>query len=424
MSMTAATATKGQGQGHVKSQAKGPVKSQVKGWCPGALRPMQSGDGLIARVRPRVGLLSLDQARALADLAGRLGNGHIDLTRRANLQIRGLREDDLAELQAELDRLGLIDADAEVEAIRNIMVAPLSAVGSMARRIAADLERALTDDRRLLKLPTKFGLLVDEGGPASLAHERADICLRIVEGQVAVGLDSRDGTRWLGACPPSKGVEIVVRGLHAFLDRTPRRRLRDLPMEDQLEIRSVLLPLLSSLPPFETTGGRVLGVVQGAVGIAAPFGRLEAACLGRLTDLAADAGATELRLSPWRALYAAVRDEAAGRSLLQSAQALGLISHADDPMLRIEACPGAPDCESSSVDARGDARRLASFVAASGFAGSIHVSGCAKGCAKSAPSDLLLVGSAGRYRVTRDGETRGTVEACDLAAALAETSHG
>ena len=24
----------------------------IKGWCPGALRPMQSGDGLVVRVRP------------------------------------------------------------------------------------------------------------------------------------------------------------------------------------------------------------------------------------------------------------------------------------------------------------------------------------------------------------------------------------
>jgi precorrin-3B synthase len=415
MSMTAAIATKGQGQG--------PARDLVKGWCPGALRPMQSGDGLIARVRPRVGMLSLDQARVLAGLAGRLGNGHIDLTRRANLQIRGLREEGLAELQAELDRLGLIDADAEVEAIRNIMVAPLCAVGSTARRIAADLERALAEDRRLLKLPTKFGLLVDEGGRVSLTNERADICLRIVEEQVAVGLDSGDGTHWLGACPPSTAIEIVMRALHTFLDCDPHRRLRDLPIEDQLEIHSVLLPLLSSLPPFEMTGGRVLGVVQGAVGIAAPFGRLEAARLGRLADLAADAGATELRLSPWRTLYAVVRDEAAGRSLLESAQALGLIIQADDPLLRIEACPGAPDCESSSVDTRGDARRLASLAAARGFAGSIHVSGCAKGCARSAPSDLLLVGSAGRYSVTRDGAARGTVEARDLAAVLAEAFH-
>src|SRR5215510_5840321 len=93
----------------------------VKGWCPGALRPMDSGDGLLVRIRPLCGALSLDQAAGIADLAGRLGNGHIDLTRRANLQIRGLTDKRLTELQIELAKLGLLDPDAETEAVRNVM---------------------------------------------------------------------------------------------------------------------------------------------------------------------------------------------------------------------------------------------------------------------------------------------------------------
>ena len=31
----------------------------VRGWCPGALRPMESGDGLIVRLRPRAGAAHL-----------------------------------------------------------------------------------------------------------------------------------------------------------------------------------------------------------------------------------------------------------------------------------------------------------------------------------------------------------------------------
>ena len=76
----------------------------VKGWCPGALQPMPSGDGLIVRIKPFCGALSLDQARGLAETAQRLGNGHIDLTRRANLQIRGLAE---ADLRPALEGIGL-----------------------------------------------------------------------------------------------------------------------------------------------------------------------------------------------------------------------------------------------------------------------------------------------------------------------------
>ncbi|MEO1207882.1 MAG: precorrin-3B synthase, partial [Pseudomonadota bacterium] len=41
----------------------------VKGWCPGALRPMESGDGLIVRVRPRCGAVRLPTLEALSDIA-------------------------------------------------------------------------------------------------------------------------------------------------------------------------------------------------------------------------------------------------------------------------------------------------------------------------------------------------------------------
>jgi len=41
-----------------------------------------------------------------------------------------------------------------------------------------------------------------------------------------------------------------------------------------------------------------------------------------------------------------------------------------------------------------------------GFAGTVHVSGCAKGCAKSGRADLVLVGSEGRYGIVRNGSAQ------------------
>ncbi len=156
--------------------------------------------------------------------------------------------------------------------------------------------------------------------------------------------------------------------------------------------------------------GRTLGAFGATVGVAAPFGRLEAEQLRRLSSLAEEAGATELRLSPWRTVYFGARDAAAARQAVEAARLTGLIVDPDDPLLRIEACPGTPDCQSSSVDARGDARRLAALASANGYDGSIHVSGCAKGCARSAPSKLVLVGKGGLYRLVRNATTRGPVE--------------
>src|ERR1044072_2144790 len=137
--------------------------AQGKGWCPGIPRAMAGGRGLIVRVRPRGGAFSLETAAALADLAQRLGNGHIDLTRRANPQLRGLIEDRFPELRTELATLGLLAPDTETEAVRNVMVAPLAGLDSSQafdiRPIAHAIDDALTSDKRLHALPGKFGLL-------------------------------------------------------------------------------------------------------------------------------------------------------------------------------------------------------------------------------------------------------------------------
>jgi len=337
---------------------------EVKGWCPGALRPMASGDGLIARLRPWCGAFSLAQASGLAEIAERLGNGHMDLTRRANLQIRGLSEDRLGELHIALDRLDLLDTSPQAEAARNVMVGPLA--GAEVRTIADRLSRALSKDRRAAGLPAKFGWLVDGGAPLSIMGERADIALYVTDDGMALRVDGQ----WFG------GGSIEVALDTAFGGRPDLARVDIAPVP----------------------GRRRLGSLASMTGVAAPFGRLEAVQLRELARLAEGAGASEVRLSPWRALYI--------DAPVKVPEALGLIVDDNDPLLQIDACPGAPACRSASVDTRAAARRLA----VSGITGTIHVSGCAKGCARSAPADLTLVGGGGRYGVVRSGTPRDAIE--------------
>jgi precorrin-3B synthase len=309
---------------------------------------MPSGDGLLVRVRPWCGAFTLEQAAGLAELAATLGNGCLDLTRRANLQIRGLREEHLPALHEALDRLGLL----EHEAARSVMVDPLA--GPEVRALALALGGALPDE-----LPTKFGALVDGGGPLSIAGERATLALCVTAEGVAVRVDGD----WLGVTTPDRAVAA------ALGDRRSLSRMTVMPVP----------------------GRRRLGRIDGLTGLAAPFGRLDAGQLHALAAASAAAGGSQLRLSPWRALY-----------IDAAIDAHGLIVDESDPLLRIEACPGAPACASATVDTRGAARRLAAM----GLAGTIHVSGCAKGCARSAPAELVLVGRDGRYGVVRRGTAR------------------
>src|SRR5258708_277807 len=119
--------------------------------------------------------------------------------------------------------------------------------------------------------------------------------------------------------------------------------------------------------------------------------------LRKLAGEMAAFGVKEIRLSPWRILYAGVPGGTAGNAILDAASAAGFIAESCNPLLRIEACPGAPACRSTSFDTRDDARRLAELLPRFGFEGTVHVSGCAKGCARSDAADLTLVGADGFY---------------------------
>ena len=88
----------------------------IKGWCPTLLSPMQSGDGWLARVKPSAGCVSADAARLIADAARRYGNGHIDLTSRANLQIRGLSPRSAQAFAEIIIGAGLASANPSLEA--------------------------------------------------------------------------------------------------------------------------------------------------------------------------------------------------------------------------------------------------------------------------------------------------------------------
>ncbi|MEI6098514.1 MAG: precorrin-3B synthase, partial [Alphaproteobacteria bacterium] len=145
----------------------------IKGWCPGALRPMMSGDGLVVRVRPRMAMLTADQARGLALAALNHGNGLIDLTSRGNLQLRGVRAETHLALLDDLDRLGMIDPNESVERLRNIVVSPFWSPQDGTAEVVAEVTQVLALPE-FAGLPGKFGVSVDSAA-AVLQEVWADI---------------------------------------------------------------------------------------------------------------------------------------------------------------------------------------------------------------------------------------------------------
>ncbi|PIO98966.1 precorrin-3B synthase [Pleomorphomonas carboxyditropha] len=374
----------------------------VRGWCPGARRPMRSGDGLIVRLRITGGRLAPETARAIAGLAARHGNGELDLGRRGGLQIRGIRDDRLAGVETELADLGLLDADAGAEAVRNVVASPLSDFDDTAEgdafALAHELEAALVADDFLRALPGKFGFSIDDGGRFGLADVPADVRLRLANGDVAISLD---GDIRVVELPPEAAVAATLRLAHAFLDLAPDidpppRRMAALVAHVGAEAVFAAAGLaVPGVAPSRPPGtAPLIGALPTHIGAGLPFGRLTAGQLCLLADLAV----SDIRLTPFRAVLL----PGATADILPRLADAGFVTRPDDPILAVAACPGAPACGSASIETRGLARRLAALKP-EGHGVWLHVSGCEKGCASSAAHAVTLVGRDGGLDLVLDG---------------------
>lgn len=344
---------------------------RVAGWCPDAWHPMAAGDGLLLRIKPHAARLPREAVLALCDLARRHGNGLIDVSRRANLQLRGLSEAGWQVALRELLALGLVSADPAVEARRNVLVAPDWRAGDDTRRIADDLV-ARSDEWP--ELPAKVGFVIDAGPAPLLLREPGDFR---VERGAGGGLILRAAGRATGvALAPGEEATGLIALARWFAEsggaQAGRMARHDAPLPAwaQGEERP------AAPAPLLQPGPCALGMAH-----AAPFGQVEAPVLAAALAVP---GAQALRLTPWRVIVA----EGAAPGAVA-----GLIADPADPLLRVEACPGAPACPQAGVATRDLARALAPLVA-----GTLHVSGCAKRCAGTRATTHTLIGRAdGRF---------------------------
>jgi precorrin-3B synthase len=324
-----------------------------------------------------MGRVTADQVLGLCLLAGRLGNGVIDLTNRANLQIRGLDEADHDRALSQLVALGLLDETPEAEARRNILVTPFWEGNDPVQSLYADLVAHLED---LPDLPAKMGIALDTGQQPILQDASADFRYeRTAEGGLILRLDGMARGR-----PVNEGtaVDALLEAASWFVGsggaaaRRMKRHLADHTPPPGWDIAAPAPPRTKPQP-----GNGPIGQCLGAA-----FGSVDADALAALVE---DTQAPAIRLTPWRMFILEQR---------QSKTSYGFVTDPDSPLLRVHACPGAPACAS----AQGETRALATALAAQ-HDGSLHVSGCDKGCAYPRAVDTTLVGRDGAYDLVKQG---------------------
>jgi precorrin-3B synthase len=375
--------------------------------CPGAVRLFEASDGWIARIR--LGGQSLDptQVAGIASLATELGDGHVDLTSRAGLQLRGLAEADGERLADALSALGLLPSLTH-ERARNIVSAPFGD-GSV-ERCAALLDQALCADPALARLSGRFLFRVDDGA-GDLDDVPADIS--VTPGDDAAGA--------------ATAADRAVAAARAFLELadtlTPTPwQVRDLDPVSVAWLRSRLagprprageaapgpdvldLPQQPSRPPAPV-GHRSPGLVTAPDGstfghVLAPLGRVPAQVWGL-----AGSSAPRLRVAPWRAVVLVGLDRAAAELAVHRLVAAGWIGDVHHPLAGHTACAGLPGCSRSRADVRADAQRLAPSMA--DRTRPVHWAGCERRCGHpGGPHVDRLATGPGRYASTAPKDLR------------------
>jgi precorrin-3B synthase len=380
------------------------VPGLIKNACPGVHRPMVSADGLVARIRIPDGRLSLDQWEGVARAAAAHGSGIIELTSRANIQLRGVVEAAVPALTHDLVAVGVTDADGDADGRRNVVGAPATGLDPTE---VVDVSALVTEiEHRLVTasaaIHPKAGVLVDAGGVVSVRGRRADVVLGAVR-----RLDTDE-----------VAVEVLV-GSVLPIDTAPDRPVAVVRLDDAAQWAVEAMTSsgggrvtesdLASMPGIEWIAGGLLdrstpdtrpplGVrAQGngrwVAGAAPLLGRLDPDLARAIAATARHHGAAELRLTPWRGFLVGdlVTDH-----LLGELGRLGLVIDGGDPASGVIACAGRAGCASGTTDTIADGLAAVTFLrrrATDEPAPTIHLSGCAKRCASQGAHDLTLVGN-------------------------------
>ncbi|WP_327388436.1 MULTISPECIES: cobalamin biosynthesis protein CobG [unclassified Streptomyces] len=399
--------------------------------CPGALRLHAADDGFLARVRVPGGLLTVPQAAALALAADRFGDGHLELTSRGNVQLRGLADGCGGGLAELLDGAGLLPAPSH-ERVRNIVATPRSGLDGPDRPDA--LARALEFDRLLCASPWaaalsgRFLFAFDDGrgdvaalGPDVTVLGRPDDRALVRLGRAA------DAVELVGQDAPGAALTAARYFLDAAAEAgTQAWRVCELPAEHALKTTEFIQRLDAAgiaatpvgavdwpyaAPPRPSGAGGHDGV---ALCVLPPLGRIDTAQWRVLVQVA-DEGSGELRVTPWRSVVL----PGAGTGGADRVERAGLVITPDGPWESVTACTGRPGCAKSRADVRADARAVADRARGPL---PVHWSGCERRCGHPRGTvwvDLVATGSG--YRLAAPGRpVRDDVRPSELAAALAD----
>jgi precorrin-3B synthase len=386
-----------------------PTRARVDA-CPGALQTHAAADGGLARVRVPGGALTAGQLRALAAAARELGDGHLELTSRGNLQLRGLPTGAEPGLGTRLAEAGLLPS-ATHERVRNVLASTLSGRSDGGhvdvRPWVAAFDAGLCADHVLAGLPGRFLATLDDGRD-DVAGLGGDVgLLAISPDSVALTLGGVDsGLR----AHPDDAVALALSAARAFLDERVAQgssawRLTELS-DGAVRVAARLQEGHSRAngPSVVLPEPPVTGPVGAAIQLDGRTALIGVVPLGRLSADQADLLARlapEVQLTPWRSVVVPDLAEDAVDDAAVDLFRSGMVFDEASPWLQVTTCAGRPGCAKSLADVRADATTAVRTGALPAGGARQHWAGCERRCGRPQGGVVDVVATVAGYRVEK-----------------------
>jgi ferredoxin-nitrite reductase len=390
-------------------------------------------DAFMSRLRIPGGVLTSHQLRELAAIARELTSGYVQITTRANLQMRLIESRNCPEFLRRLQAVGLHTRGAGADNIRNLTMNPTAGVDPVelidVQPFLRELGQIILNDRSFYDLPRKFNIAFDGGGLIGAVEDTNDIGVKAVPAEGGVGFRIALGgatghkafARDLGVLvPPEDLVRVVAAIVRVFIEkgcRTNRKRARLKHLLETVSLATYLgwveARLGRSLRRCPCDPAHVRWAAQELphshvgdfpqrqrgfhyVGATCPVGHITPAQLSRVAELADLYGSGEVRLTVWQNFIIPNVPDAFVPTLKRALEKAGLPARQSHVSSGVIACTGNRYCKFAQADTKGHAleairqleRRLELDQPVN-----IHLTGCPNSCAQHYMGDIGCLGT-------------------------------
>ncbi|GBL11216.1 sulfite reductase [ferredoxin] [Microcystis aeruginosa Sj] len=418
-------------------------------WVGVFYRPVTPGKFMM-RLRVPNGIISGEQMRVLGEIVQRYGDdGNADITTRQNLQLRGIRIEDIPDIFQRLKAVGMTSVQSGMDNVRNITGSPMAGLDADelidTRELVQKVQDMITNcgqgNYQFSNLPRKFNIAIEGGRDNSVHAEINDIAFVPAYKEGELGFNVVVGgffsaKRCEAAIPmnvwvrPNQEVVDLCRGiLEVYRDnglRANRQKSRLMWLIDEWGIEEFRTRVANHLGyPLATAAEKDaidwekrdhLGVFPqkqeglSYIGLCVPVGRLFADDMFDLARIAEVYGSGELRLTVEQNVIIP-NIAAENMPTLLTEPLLAKFTPNPTPLQRaLVSCTGAQFCNFALIETKNKAVDLISQLDAElniprGVR--IHWTGCPNSCGQPQVADIGLMGTKAR----KDGKT---VEGVDL----------